>query len=275
MKKTFIFLVFLLVVSLGFSQRPDMVFIEGGSFYMGNDYSKNALDEKPEHEITLDDFYISKHEVTYEMYEKFCLKQGVDLPNDGGYGGGNNPVINVSWVNAIKFCNWMSTTYGYEKVYDLVIDSAGTKINSVNWEADGFRLPTEAEWEYVAKSGSKSTGQIYAGSNDPKEVAWFSQNSDNKPHAVGQLKANELGVYDIMGNAWEWCWDFYAENYYSHSPETNPRGPETGDKRVYRGGNFESNIQFVRITRRFALSQNQQSGLIGIRVVQNSNSEQP
>ncbi len=273
MKKVIFTLALLLIASLGFSQKPDMVYIEGGSFYMGNDYS-GALDEKPEHKVTLSDFYMSKYEVTFEMFDNFCISTGYPKPDDGGFGRGKNPVINVSWEGAIKFCNWMSSRFGYDKVYNLRIDSAGMKIESVNWDANGYRLPTEAEWEYVAKGGSKSQGYAYPGSNDPKEVAWFTENSDNKPHEVGTLKPNELGIYDILGNAWEWCWDYYDKNYYEHSPEQDPRGPANGEHRVYRGGNFNSDIEFIRITRRFSLAPTLETGLVGVRLVQNNNSQE-
>ncbi|MBN2892248.1 MAG: SUMF1/EgtB/PvdO family nonheme iron enzyme [Bacteroidales bacterium] len=274
MKKIIFTLALLLVVGMGFSQRPEMVFIEGGSYYMGNDYS-GALDEKPEHKVTLGDFYMSKYEVTFEMFDNFSRSTGFVNADDGQYGRGKNPAINISWEGAIKYCNWLSSRFGYEKVYDLKIDSSGMTIQGVNWDADGYRLPTEAEWEYVAKGGSKSQGFAYAGSNDPKEVAWFSDNSENKPHEVGSLKPNELGIYDILGNAWEWCWDYYDGGYYSKSPENDPRGADKGDNRTYRGGNFESKIEFIRITRRFSLSPTLSSGLVGIRLVQNGTAEQP
>jgi len=270
MKRIISTLVFAFIVVVSFSQRPEMVFIEGGSFYMGNDYS-GALDEKPEHKVTISDFYISKYEVTFDMFDNFCRSTGFDMANDGGYGRGQNPVINVSWIGAVMYCNWLSTRFGFDKVYDLEVDSAGTSVRGVNWDANGYRLPTEAEWEYVAKGGSKSEGYAYAGSNNIKEVAWFSETSGNKPHEVGALKANELGVYDMMGNAWEWCWDFYDPSYYSKSEESNPRGPERGGNRVYRGGNFESKMEFMRISRRFSLSPNLNTGLVGIRLVQNKN----
>ncbi|MBN2662773.1 MAG: SUMF1/EgtB/PvdO family nonheme iron enzyme [Bacteroidales bacterium] len=273
MKKIIFTLAMLAVISTAFSQKPEMVFIEGGQFYMGNDYSV-SLDEKPEHKVVLNDFYISKYEVTFEMFDNFCRSTGFQEPDDGGFGRGNNPVINVSWEGAIKYCNWLSTRFGYDKVYDLKIDSGGMVIENVNWNADGYRLPTEAEWEYVAKGGNNSQGFAYAGSNDPKDVAWFTQNSGNKPHTVGSLKANELAVFDILGNAWEWCWDYYDKGYYKNSPDTDPQGPASGDHRVYRGGNFNSDIDFIRVTKRFALSPTLSTGLVGIRLAQSGTSQQ-
>lgn len=275
MKKIIFTFVMLLIASFAFSQaleKPVMVHIDGGSFYMGNDYS-TALDEKPEHKVELSDFHISKYEVTFDMFDNFCRSTGYEEPDDGGYGRGQKPVMNVSWEGAIKYCNWLSIRHGYEKVYDLRIDTAGMVIENVNWDADGYRLPTEAEWEYVAKGGPESQGFAYAGSNDPKEVAWFTQNSGNAPQDVGSKKANELQVFDILGNSWEWCWDYYNKDYYKNAPEVDPTGPANGDHRVYRGGNFNSGIEFIRVTRRFALSPTLSQGMIGIRLVQNGNAD--
>ncbi len=269
---TWFFLV--LLASIVSAQRPEMIYVEGGSFYMGNDYS-GGMDEKPEHKVTLNDFYISKYEVTFEMFDNFCNSSGYPKANDGGYGRGKKPVINVSWEGAVKFCNWLSSKFGYEKVYDIKVDSAGMVIRGVNWDADGFRLPTEAEWEYVARGGSKTQGYSYAGSNDPKSVAWFAENSENTPHDVGTKSPNELNIYDLLGNAWEWCWDFYDPSYYANSPEDNPRGPASGNNRVFRGGNFESKADFIRLTKRFQLPISLNSGLVGIRLVQNKSAKQP
>lgn len=269
MKKLVYTIVFLTVFGSIFAQRPEMVSIEGGSFYMGNDYS-GVMDEKPEHKITLSNFCISKTEVTFDMFDNFCRATGFDFPDDGGFGRGNLPVMNVSWEGAIKYCNWLSTRFGLDKVYDIVIDSSGMTIKGVNWDANGFRLPTEAEWEFVAKGGNKSQGYAYSGSNNVDEVAWYAGNSGSKPHEVGSLdhKANELGVYDILGNAWEWCWDYYEADYYKKSAATDPHGPDKGEHRIYRGGNFNCDKNFIRITKRFSLAPTLKSGMVGIRLAQ-------
>ena len=268
MKNYFLTILTIFSISLfSFAQGPEMVFVEGGDFYMGNDYSKGALEEKPEHKVSVDDFQISKNEVTFEEFDKFCVQRGYPMPDDGGFGRGKNPVMNVSWEGAIKFCNWLSTTHKFEKVYDIEVDSSGLKIKSVDYGATGFRLPTEAEWEYAAKGGSQTQGFAYCGSNNLDEVAWYSNNANDKPHDVGTATPNELGIYDLSGNVWEWCWDFYDAGYYANSPETDPRGPDTGTQRVYRGGCFTSDESFLRLTRRFGLAQSMSSGMIGIRLV--------
>lgn len=267
--KKLIYLTLILLLGIGVkAQKPEMVIIDGGSFYLGNDYSAQP-DEKPEHKITLSTFCISKTEITFDMFDNFCRSTGFEYPDDGGFGRGNLPVMNVSWEGAVKFCNWMSARFGLEKVYDFIIDSNGNVIfKKINWEANGYRLPTEAEWEFVAKGGNKAQGFAYTGSNNLDEVAWYAKNSKGKPQEVGTLKANELGVYDILGNSWEWCWDNYSADYYKKSPATDPRGPEKGEHRVYRGGNFNSEESFCRITKRFSLAPTVKTGMVGIRLVQ-------
>ena len=267
MRQALLTLALVLLFGLGYSQRPEMVPIEGGTFYMGNDYSGD-LDEKPEHKVTLSDYRMSKTEVTFEMFDNFCRATGYPFPDDGGYGRGKNPVINVSWLGAVKYCNWLSSRFGLDKVYELEIDSNGTKITAVHWDANGYRLPTEAEWEYAAKGGNDSQGFLYPGSNNPNDIAWYAENSGNKPHEVGSKDANELGIFDLLGNAWEWTWDYYDPSYYKKSPEQDPHGPESGTTRVYRGGCFKSNLEQLRVTKRFSLDPTAESGLVGIRLAQ-------
>jgi len=269
MKKIFLFIITLTLIGYStYAQEPEMVLVEGGEFYMGNDYS-SLQDEKPEHKVVLDDFYVAAYEVTFDEYDLFCDATGYAYCDDGGFGRGNLPVMNVSWEDAVFYCNWLSSRYGYDKAYKIKNDSTGVAI-TVDFGANGFRLPTEAEWEYAARGGSKSEGFAYCGSNNPKDVAWYSANSDGKPQEVGTLSPNELGIYDMSGNAWEWCWDIYDKNYYSESPESNPDGAEKGANRVYRGGNFSSKLDFTRITRRFYLSQTLESGMVGIRLIRSN-----
>ncbi|MEA3452486.1 MAG: SUMF1/EgtB/PvdO family nonheme iron enzyme [Bacteroidota bacterium] len=268
MKKIIFTLSFIFLTILGFSQKPDMILIEGGSFYLGNDYSLKAFNEKPEHKVTISDFYMSKYEVTFEMFDNFCNTTGFPKTNDGGYGRDKKPVINISWIGAVKYCNWLSIQNGYDRVYELSIDTSGTTIKGIDWNASGYRLPTEAEWEYVAKGGNDSKGYAYPGSNNPDEIAWYFTNSNSSPHDVGTKKPNELGIYDISGNAYEWCNDIYNAEYYSEMVENNPKGPDSGNHKVYRGGNFNSTLDFLRISKRYSLAQNLTTGLIGIRLVQ-------
>jgi formylglycine-generating enzyme required for sulfatase activity len=267
MKKLISLLLVTITVVIGFSQipKPKMVLVKGGEFYMGNDYAGNA-DERPEHKVQVSDFYIGRYEVTFDEFDLFCESTGYPKPDDGGFGRGQRPVINVSWIGAIKYCNWLSTRMGLDKVYEYREDSLGIVITAVHWDANGFRLPTEAEWEFAARGGIESKGYPYPGSTNLDEVAWYEKNSGGKTHPVGQLKPNELGIYDMLGNAYEWCWDWYSPTYYANSPEQDPRGPDKGSERVYRGGAFNSPREYMRITKRFHFMPYKPQGTIGFRL---------
>jgi formylglycine-generating enzyme required for sulfatase activity len=270
MKKvlTFAIVAMFFVFSYGQVPVPQMVLVKGGEFYMGNDYApgQNSQDERPEHKVKLSSFYIGKYEVTFDEFDLFCEATGYPKPDDGGFGRGKHPVINISWEGAIKYCNWLSSRFGLQKVYDYVEDSLGMIIKKVNWSANGFRLPTEAEWEFAARGGIESKGYPFPGSTNLDDVAWYEDNSGGTTHPVGQKKPNELGLYDMLGNAFEWCWDYYDPNYYSHSPVDNPRGPATGKDRVYRGGCFKSPREYMRITKRFHFMPYKSQGTIGMRL---------
>ena len=188
----------------------EMVYVKGGTFTMGaiSEQGADAYDdEKPAHSVTLSDFYIGKYEVTQAQW------RAVMGSNPSSFKGDNLPVENVSWNDIQKFIQKLNAQTGKE-----------------------FRLPTEAEWEYAARGGSKSRGYKYSGSNNIGDVAWYSGNSGSKTHPVGQKQPNELGIYDMSGNVWEWCSDWYGS--YSSSSQTNPKGPNSGDYRVLRGGDW-------------------------------------
>ncbi|MCQ2253285.1 MAG: formylglycine-generating enzyme family protein [Bacteroidales bacterium] len=253
---------------------PEMIQVEGGTFWMGNDYAKASSgisDESPEHKVTVNSFKMSKTEVTFELFDQFCDFTGWEKPSDGKNGRGKMPASNVSWKAAIFFCNWLSRSQGLDPYYNVQRDSTDIRVTSLNETANGYRLPTEAEWEYAARGGAKGKTYIYSGSNDYKEVAWCKVNSQLSPHEVGLKKPNELGIYDMTGNVWEWCWDLYDKAYYKNSPESNPMGSEKGTDRVYRGGNWTSNLDDLRLTSRQHNADNQASGGVGIRLVQNAN----
>jgi sulfatase modifying factor 1 len=228
-----------------------MVFVEGGTFEMGS--NSGMGDEKPLHSVTVSDFNISKTEVTFEQYDVFCdatgvyrsyiLAEDIDKPDDEGWGRGDRPVINVSWHDAVAYCEWMSKATG--KTY---------------------RLPTEAEWEYAARGGNKSKGYKYSGSNDLEAVGWYDNNSGSKTHPVAQKKPNELGLYDMSGNVFEWCSDWYDEGYYSGSPQTDPQGSNLGKYRVLRGGWFDFD-HFCRVAVRDGDNPDGRNGDLGFRLV--------
>ena len=203
----------------------DMSFVKGGTFMMGSDAPSAEADEKPVHEVTLSDYYIGQTEVTQHLWKKVM---GSDN-NPSAKKGDNLPVTNITWDDAQQFVTQLSEMTG---LY--------------------FRLPTEAEWEYAARGGQRSQGYTYAGSNDLDSVAWHKGNC-TQPQAVGQKMPNELGIYDMTGNVYEFCQDWYGP--YSAESQDNPTGPTSSTKnvRVCRGGAFvnPSNVQlYCRVTRR-------------------------
>jgi formylglycine-generating enzyme required for sulfatase activity len=150
--------------------------------------------------------------------------------NPSHFTGDNLPVEQVNWFKAVEFCNKLSQNEGLAPAYTVNGEDV-----SWNRSANGYRLPTEAEWEYAARGGNGSPGNFtYAGSNNVDEVAWYNGNSGDKTHPVGTKKANGLGLYDMSGNVWEWCWDWYGD--YSGSAQTDPVGVSSGSYRVLRGG---------------------------------------
>lgn len=199
-----------------------MVVVEGGTFTMGgtSEQGSDAYgDEKPTHSVTLSDYMIGETEVTQELW------RAVMGSNPSYFSGTDLPVEKVSWNDCQTFI---------------------TKLNQLTGKK--FRLPTEAEWEYAARGGNKSRGYKYAGSNTLSDVAWYSNNSSSKTHPVKQKQANELGLYDMSGNVWEWCQDWFGT--YSSSAQTNPTGPASGSYRVYRGGSWYGSARYCRVSHR-------------------------
>lgn len=207
----------------GMKDLPEMVKIAGGTFTMGDVEGIGQDNELPLHEVTLKDFSMSQTEVTVGQWKTFCRATGRQIPEplvDGSHD--NFPIVSVKWEEAIEYTRWLSKQTG--KTY---------------------RLPTEAEWEYAARGGQLSKKTVFAGSSDIDSVAWYSGNSSKGTHPVAQKKPNELGLYDMTGNVWEWCLDLYAD--YTSAPVNNPRGAAAGDKIVFRGGGFMEPAQYTRI----------------------------
>ncbi|MBR5085870.1 MAG: formylglycine-generating enzyme family protein [Muribaculaceae bacterium] len=201
-----------------------MIEVEGGTFTMGatpeqgNDADS---DEKPTHSVTLSTYSIGLTEVTQELWE------AVMGSNPSSFKGAKRPVEQVTWNYCQEFIH---------------------KLNEMTGE--NFRLPTEAEWEYAARGGNKSQGYKYSGSNEIGDVAWYDGNSSRQTHDVATKQSNELGLYDMSGNVWEWCQDWYGENYYGSSPSSNPTGPASGSIRVDRGGSWGSGARGCRVSYR-------------------------
>lgn len=225
---------------------PELVDVPGGTFSMGG-HVPGSSSSLPEHAVRLDRFAMSRYEVTFAQYDRFCVETGRPLPPDQGYGRDDRPAGCVNWYDALEYCNWLSEKRGRAPCYG--IDKANPDPDNTNvyddqrwtirWnrEADGYRLPTEAEWEYAARGGNRSGGFTYSGGNRIDEVAWYSGNSGRYPHSVGAKRPNELGLCDMSGNAYEWTWDWYSEGYsWCSDTERGPSGILSGGFRVLRGG---------------------------------------
>jgi len=220
---------------------PEMVLVEAGSFKMGS--TKGLEDEQPVHTVKMTrPFYVARYAVTFEEYDRFRR-----VKEDGGWGRGKRPVMGVDWNDAVAYCNWLSKQEGRPPCY-----SGGGKTIQCDFSANGYRLPTEAEWEYAARGGRKSKGYLYAGSNNPDDVAWYVGNSGDQTHPVGQKQPNELGLYDMSGNLWEWCWDWHSKDYYASSPANDPTGPSSGSEKVRRSGSWREAANYIRTTFRSA-----------------------
>ena len=223
----------------------NMVFIQGGTFKMGDTHWDGVgnKDEKPVHSVTVGNFVIVKYEVTQKEWKEV-------MGNNPSYWKGDNlPVEKVSWYDAVEFCNKKSEQEGLTPCY-----TGSGKNTKCNFYANGYRLPTEAEWEYAARGGNKSKGYKYSGSNKIKDVAWYKSNSSSKTHPVGTKQANELGIYDMSGNVWEWCNDWYDKSYYKNSPKNNPQGASSGSCAVLRGGSWTDYDNICRVAFRYWLN---------------------
>jgi formylglycine-generating enzyme required for sulfatase activity len=230
----------------------EFVLVKGGCYEMGDAFGDGDADEKPVHNVCVNDFHLGKYEVTVGQFKRFVNETGYRTEAEKGDGcfvwtgskwdkdgskswrspgfsqDDNQPAVCVSWNDAQAFNEWLSRKGG-----------------------KGYRLPTEAEWEYAARSGGKK--EKYAGtSNDAGlgDYAWYNANSGSRTHSVGEKAPNGLGLYDMTGNVWEWCQDWYGEKYYNESPRDNPRGPSSGQYRVLRGGSWSGEPQNVRAANR-------------------------
>jgi formylglycine-generating enzyme required for sulfatase activity len=248
--------------------EPETVFVKGGTFRMGS--NDGNPDEKPIHEVTVDSFRMGKYEVTYGEFKKFIAetafqtdaesagtsicnikereieKSGVHWRHDEKgmpRTEDHYPVLHVSWNDAVAYCNWLGTKLGKK-----------------------CRLATEAEWEYAARGGQLYQ---YAGSDSLNTVGWYWENGAKKPLPVGGKKENGFGLYDMSGNVWEWCSDWYSNNYDSNTGGTviNPTGPKKGEFHVFRGGSWLNDLKYCNVSERTRKKPNFRSNYVGFRVV--------
>ena len=266
MKRILTFLFAAIFAFMAFSVS-DMVLVEKGTFQMGGLWGDGANFESPVHEVTFtNDLLIGKYEVTFDEYDAFCEETGRTKPGDEGWGRVSRPVINVSWHDAIAYCNWLSQKETLPFAYDSngnLLDKNG-EITVDTRNVAGYRLPTEAEWEFAARGGTKSSGFEYAGSNSLEEVGWFDSNSEGMTHEVGQKLPNDLGLYDMSGNVWEWCSDMFDE--YPDSPQINPYKTIGFGGPVMRGGSWEYEARSAWVASRDCGSEFAKSNGLGFRI---------
>ncbi len=207
-----------------------MVAIPAGKFVMGD---KDEADAPP-HEVTVSAFLMDRTLVTQEHFQR------VMGDNPSRWKGPRNPVEQIRWSDAVRFCNRRSELEGLKPCYDL-------KTWTCDFSSDGYRLPTEAEWEYACRAGT--TTPYYFGAAPGKILgnhAWYDKNSGGRPRPVGQKQPNPWGLLDMCGNVWQWCHDFYQVDYYAQSPKQDPRGPAKGENKVVRGGAWRFGAESCR-----------------------------
>ena len=255
--------------------------IPAGTFTMGSpDTEPNRDSDETQHSVTLSAFYMGKYEITQEQYEAVMGNNPSRFDDNPATGEiqGKRPVEQVSWYDAIVFCNRLSIKEGLNPVYS--VKAGGTEIDweTVNapasnnadwdavvcdWNANGYRLPTEAEWEYACRAG---TGTAYnTGDTINDNTGWYYENSNGMTHEVGKKPANAYGLYDMHGNVWEWCWDWYGN--YSSAAQENPKGASSGSFRVDRGGDWNFFAGYLRSAHRGYFNPSDRYNGIGFRVL--------
>ncbi|HKI18297.1 MAG TPA: SUMF1/EgtB/PvdO family nonheme iron enzyme, partial [Isosphaeraceae bacterium] len=233
---------------------------EPGKFLMGSpDSDKDAEDdEKPRHRVRITrSFYLGKYEVTQAEYEAMMG----DNPSRFK-GKPKNPVENVSWLDAVRFCNQLSEREGLKPFYGI----SGETVQVPDWNGTGYRLPTEAEWEYACRAGTATRYSFGDDEASLGEFCWFVGNSGARTQEVGQKRANGIGLHDMHGNVWEWCWDWYSADYYKEPPVDDPRGPSQASGRVVRGGSWNGLPRNVRSAYRIRDAPGVRNIVLGFRV---------
>jgi len=283
---------------------PEMIPIPGDTFTIGSpETEKPRFTAELQHEVALDSFKLASTPVTFYQYALYCEANEKSIASMTPSWGrlGDHPLVNINWYDAAAFCNWLSAHQGLKPCYDIKKERDSDKNNQVpndyqKWlveldkKANGFRLPTSAEWEFAARGGTKKQSFKYAGSNDPNEVGWYWENSGDKPlsgtwensrvldnngrtHPVKEKAENGIGLYDMSGNVYEWCWDWYDEAYYAackeKEPVKKPFGPESSKSgRVLRGGAWYYGDSYCRVACRYWDVPNFRVDAVGFRLAQ-------
>ncbi len=195
------------------------------------------------HQVTLSSYSIGKYEVTVGQYKAYCAATGTPMPDAPEWGWNDkHPMVNVNYNDAMAYCNWLGEEFGGD-----------------------WLLPTEAQWEFAARGGNNSKGFTYSGSNDLDEVAWYVNNAGGKTQSAGRKKPNELGIYDMSGNVWEWCKDWHGP--YENTAQQNPKGPSIGSYRVLRGGRWYYSASSCRVAYRNSNDPTFRDYFLGFRVL--------
>jgi len=266
-------------------QEERFVLIPAGSFQMGSNEGKD--NNKPVHEVTITrPFYMGKYEVTQAEYEVYC-SYGGSSPSSSYGDGDNYPAYYVSWYDALVYCNKRSIAEGLTPCYSIsdstdpedwgeVPTSSDSTWNLVecNWNANGYRLPTEAEWEYAARAGDNTVDSLtYSGTSDVNKLgdyAWYSENDNT--HEVGTKLPNAFGLYDMSGNVWEWCWNWFTDSYDTGKEGgSDPTGASAGSVRVGRGGSWNGNSDGCAVSSRSSYYPGYRYDFLGFRVVRLAN----
>jgi formylglycine-generating enzyme required for sulfatase activity len=215
----------------------EMMSLPAGTFTMGD--NAGDTDEQPTHQVRISGFLIDVREVTQQSYEKLMGKNPAKFKNP------DSPVERASWVSAAQYCNMRSSMEGFAPCYD-------TQTYQCDFTADGYRLPTEAEWEYACRAGTTTPWSFGAGEAQLAKHAWFKINGEKTTHPVGRKETNPWGLRDMHGNVAEWCNDFYAESYQHADGALDPKGPASGEERVLRGGSWKSSPDSCRSSARYS-----------------------
>jgi len=249
---------------LSASHRPVMIEIEGGTYLRGSLEQPYATTERV-HETTVTSFRMSASETSQALWREIMVT------NPARFRGDKLPVDSVSWIDAVRFCNVLSEREGLEIAYEI-------RGNDAVWrrEANGYRLPTEAEWEFAARGGVRGAISeealrkvFYAGGSDADKVAWYDRNSSKTSHETGSKQANELGLFDMSGNVWEWCWDWYGD--YPRTAVKDPEGAIKGaGQKVLRGGAWFTPMNLLRVTYRYWNAPTFKVNSVGFRLARNA-----